>query len=164
MPQSNYRAAVDDGDLVASSLDAVEPAVVSEFVVSHFHTGSPKFFVQLVDPQTRLRIDIFEDVARVLETAHHISDIPMKVLSKVDMTAHKKRTVGRASAARPVDIKHRRDLLALSGSVPDLPESWFVTEPYATDVNMRCERCQASLTPGFPLSEKPTIFDLLGYV
>ncbi len=47
-PLSSYRTTVDDVDLVASSLDALRATVASEFLVSHFHTGSPKFMVQLV--------------------------------------------------------------------------------------------------------------------
>ena len=91
-------------------------------------------------------------------------DLPIQVLREDDMATHKRQTVGRASADRPVDAKHRSDLLALCGTVPDLPESWFVTERYSTDLDARCERCETRQTPEFPFVPKQAIFDLLGYV
>ena len=163
-PLSSYRTTVDDVDLVASSLDAIEATVVSEFLVSHFHTSAPKFLVQLVDPRTRVRIDIFPDVAGAIERAGQVEGVPIRVLEKDDMAAHKRQTVGRASVARPVDSKHLRDLFALCGEAPDLPESWFAAERYSTDLDARCERCETSRTPEFPLAPKRTIYDLLGYV
>ena len=159
-PLSSYRTTLNDVDLVASSLDVLGTTVASEFPVSHFHNGPPKFMVQLVDPQTRLRIDLFLDLAGAIERAHQVEGVPIRVLDQDDMAAHKRQTVGRASAARPVDAKHRRDLLSLCGEAPDLPESWFVTERYATDLNARCERCETSRTPEFSLAPKQTIFDL----
>ena len=53
-------------DFVASSVETVAPSVASTLLVSHFHLphpGYPKFMVQVVDPETRLRIDVFPDLA-----------------------------------------------------------------------------------------------------
>src|SRR5262245_21750493 len=58
------RTRVADLDFVATSIDAVTPRATGTFLVSHFHTvqaGIPKFMIQLVDPLTRIRIDIFPD-------------------------------------------------------------------------------------------------------
>lgn len=159
-----YRTTIDDIDLVAVSLAAVKPTVATDFLVSHFHSGPPKFTVQLVDPQTRLRIDVFPDEARAIERASRVEGVAIQVLGKNDMAAHKMQTVGRASATRPVDPKHWRDLLALCGTASELPETWFAAPHCSTDLNARCERCEISRTPEFCLAPKEAIFELLGYV
>src|SRR6185369_8188616 len=52
---------VGDIDFVARSYECVSALATTGFLVSHFHLpqpGYPKFLVQLVDPVSRLRIDI----------------------------------------------------------------------------------------------------------
>jgi hypothetical protein len=66
------RTTIADLDLVASSLDAVRPSVSRVFLVSHYHVvqpGVPKFMVQLVDPASRIRVDVFPDLAGSLARA-----------------------------------------------------------------------------------------------
>src|SRR5215472_16271374 len=53
------RMRIADVDFVAASVDAIAPSVSRSLLVSHFHLpqpGYPNFMVQLVDPETRLRI------------------------------------------------------------------------------------------------------------
>ncbi len=53
-------------DFVATSVDAIAPSVSRSLLVSHFYLPQPgyaKFMLQLVGPETRLRIDIFPDLA-----------------------------------------------------------------------------------------------------
>ena len=138
--------------------------MTADFLVSHFHTGPPKFMVQLVDPQTLLRIDVFPDRTGSIARAHQVQGVPVPVVRQDDMVAHKLDLLRRASPARPIDAKHRRDLLALGGTVPDLPTRCWAPDTYSTDLTVRCERCETSRTAGFPLAPKQAIFNLLGYV
>src|SRR5262245_54799390 len=60
------RNGIADLDLVAASIEVISPSVVEEFLLSHYHVvrpGVPKFMIQLVDPVSRLRIDVFPDLA-----------------------------------------------------------------------------------------------------
>ncbi|HEU4562137.1 MAG TPA: hypothetical protein VFS20_30190, partial [Longimicrobium sp.] len=57
-----------DIDLVAEAAGVVSPSVAEDFLISHFHLpqpGYPKFLVQLVDPSSRLRVDVFPDTLGV---------------------------------------------------------------------------------------------------
>ena len=92
---------VADLDFVATSLDAVSSSVVDRFLVSHYHVvrpGVPKFMIQLVDPESRIRIDVFPDLAgsiadaRTIYVGHH----PMPVLPLNRIFEHKIQTLVRS--------------------------------------------------------------------
>jgi hypothetical protein len=152
-------ARLADVDFVARRMDAVRPSVTRDFLVSHYHVAPDKPIVQLVDGETRLRIDIFPDRAGVLARA--IAHEGWRVVTAADLLAHK-----RTLLARPVDPKHWRDLVALSAlcGEPLPPEPALAPDVYCTDLAYVCARCERSRSPAFPIAPKRAIFDLLGYV
>ncbi len=153
------RARLADVDFVARQMSAVRPSVTRQFLVSHHHVAPARPMLQLVDPETRLRVDVFPDAAGcVARAARHDGWL---VVAAADLLAHK-----RALATRPVDPKHWRDIVALSELVgaplPAPPE--LAPDVYCDDVAYVCERCARSASPAFPLAPKRDIFALLGYV
>lgn len=165
--------AAEDIDFVAEDVDAVRATVANDFLVSHFHLPQPgyaKFLIQLVDPVTRLRLDVFPDALRALARAHlvQVDGISLRMLDVYDLLEHKIALLSKASAANPVDEKHyvdARRLAAICGRlVPPTPAAHLTTVVYSQDINEVCVRCEASRHTGFPLAPKQRIFDVLGYV
>jgi len=163
---------VADLDLVATSLDAVRSSVVDRFLVSHYHVvrpGVPKFMIQLVDPESRIRIDVFSDLAGSIADARatHIGKHRMPVLPLNRIFEHKIQTLGRASPAAPIDPKHVQDALTLgavlSRPVPEVAAAAVVPDVYGIDADWSCNRCAVSLHPAWPLAPKERIFQLLGW-
>jgi hypothetical protein len=160
-------------DLVAEGVDAVSAAVVRDFLVAHFHLpqpGYPKFLVQLVDPCSRLRVDLFPDSLGALPRAREqrVAGVPVRVLDPCSILDHKLATLARASEDRPVDGKHHRDALLLGElcgrSVPRPPAAQLRPDAYSQDVDAACGRCDASRSDRFPLAPRRQIHEILGYV
>jgi hypothetical protein len=163
---------VADLDVVATSIDAVRASVVDRFLVSHYHVvrpGVPKFMIQLVDPESRIRIDVFPDLAGSIADARtvHIGRHTMPVLTLDRIFEHKIQTLVRASPAAPIDPKHVHDARSLgavlSRPVPDLAAAAVAPNIYGTDADWSCNRCALSLHPAWPLAPKERIFELLDW-
>ncbi len=161
-----------DVDLVAHSRAVISPSVTSEFLVSHFHAphpGYPKFLVQLVDPDSRLRVDIFPGHPKAIEQAEwrHVSGVRVRVLGLNVLLDHKVELLASATPDRPVDEKHFADAVLLGQlcgrDVGDRPSGVLRREEYLRDATARCTRCDRSTDPAFPLAPKQRILDLLGY-
>jgi hypothetical protein len=152
-------ARLADVDFVARRMDAVRPSVTRDFLVSHYHLAPDRPIVQLVDTQTRLRIDVFPDLADA--HARAVEHEGWRVVTAADLLAHK-----RMLLAKPVDPKHWRDVVALSAlsGEPLPPAPALVPDVYCTDLAYVCARCERSRSPAFPIAPKRAIFDLLGYV
>ena len=166
------RNGVADLDIVATSIDAVSASVVGTFLVSHFHMagpGVPKFMIQLVDPVSRIRIDVFPDSAGSIGDAGMapIGEHCVRVLPLERIFEHKVQTLMRASSASPVDPKHLRDALILgdilSKAVPDIAPEAVVPDVYGAEDESSCNRCTLSREPAWPLAPKDQIFQLLGW-
>ena len=74
--RQGLRDDIADLDLVAASTGAIRPTVVEQFLVSHYHVvrpGVPKFMIQLVDPVSRIRVDVFPDLVGSLVDARTIA-------------------------------------------------------------------------------------------
>ena len=164
---------IGDVDFVAEGVDAVAPTVVEEFLVSHFHLPHPgyaKFLVQLVDPMSRLRIDIFPDALGALPRArrHHLTGVPLLVLDPCSILDHKLELLSRASRSAPVEEKHYRDAQRLAALChrrpPGYPAFGFAPAAHSHDLTAICPRCAASVDPRFPLAPKRRIHDFLRYV
>ena len=152
-------ARLADIDFVARDMSAVRSSVTRDFLISHRHVAPDKPMVQLVDPETRLRIDVFPDRAgSVGRAAPHDGWL---VVAAADLLAHK-----RTLLARPVDPKHWRDVAALSAHLgePLPPAPVLAPDVYCTDLAYVCVRCERGRSPDFPLAPKAAIFALLGYV
>jgi hypothetical protein len=170
--RSGSRESIADIDFAASGLDAVSDSVSSSFLVSHYHVpqpGVPKFMIQLVDPVSRMRVDIFPDLVASLAHARRftIGDQSPNVLDLQSILNHKLLTLSKASNANPVDPKHYRDARALASffgrEMPPVPDSALAKDVYGIEADVECRRCALSRNPGFPLAPKHRIFNLLGY-
>jgi hypothetical protein len=162
-----------DLDFVAGRIDAVSAGAARDFLVSHFHRpqpGYPKFLVQLVDPVSRFRIDIFPDMVGSLQRARPVDlgGMHVRVLDLGAILDHKLAILAGATEQRPVDEKHYRDAVLLGRICerhpPDVPAARLCREEYSRDMNAVCLRCSASFDAAFPLAPKPQIFEVLGYV
>ena len=165
------RHEVADLDLVAASVEAIAPTIVGPFLVSHYHVvrpGVPKFMIQLVDPASRIRVDIFPDLISSLVTAttiaiggHSIHVLPLDRIFE-----HKLHTLSRASLSAPIDPKHVSDARiigdVLGRQVPGVASGAVVPDVYGID-DCFCQRCELSSHPSWPLAPKEQIFDLLGW-
>lgn len=170
LPQHRHAA---DVDFVARKYESVSATVTTDFLVSHFHLpqpGYPKFLVQLVDPASRLRIDLFPDLVGSMQRAavFDVAGTRLRVLDPSDILDHKLATLAGASEQRPVDEKHYRDAVLLGclcdRSVPELAATQLCKETYSQDVAAKCIRCDSSLGVEFRLAPKQQIFEVLGYV
>ena len=166
------REAIADLDLVAGSLDAVSSNVAKAFLVSHYHVvqpSVPKFMVQLVDPVTRIRVDIFPDLVGSLSRSREveIGGHSTRMLALEDILEHKLRTISKASPSNPVDPKHADDAYALGKSlrrnIPAVAQGSLVKDVYGIDADLCCRRCELSSNTGFPLAPRNEIFRLLGW-
>jgi hypothetical protein len=171
--REGMRETIADLDMVATALDSVLPSVADTFLVSHYHSvrpGVPKFMVQLVDPATRIRVDIFPDLAGSLERSRavEVGSNQVRSLALEDILEHKLLTISKASPASPVDPKHADDAYALGEllqrAVPAIHRHHLTKDVYGVDAAEVCQRCVLSSSDAFPLASKDEIFRLLGYV
>ena len=166
-------APAPDLDLIADAADVVSPSVVDEFLISHFHLpqpGYPKFLVQLVDPTTAVRVDVFPDSLALLPrtTPRAIAGLDVRVLEPCALLEHKLALLAGASTERRVDEKHHADAVLLARhcrrQIPAVPAAVLERPRYARAPDATCARCEASRHPGFPLAEKRRILAILGHV
>jgi hypothetical protein len=118
-----------DLDLVAASIEAIGPGVVEQFLVSHYHVvrfGVPKFMIQLVDPASRIRVDVFPDLAGSVREARTMAfgRHSIRVLPVERIFEHKVQTLSRASQSAPIDPKHVRYAEALESSLVGRCREW----------------------------------------
>ena len=145
--------------------------MIEQFLVSHYHVmqpGVPKFMIQLVDPKSRIRIDVFPDLVGSLTDARPtlVGAHTILVLPHERIFEHKVHTLSRASRSAPVDPKHVRDAHVLGEVLgrqpPVVSAEVLATEVYGID-DWFCERCELSRHPTWPLAPKDQIFELLGW-
>lgn len=160
-----------DVDFVARDLAAIRPTATADFLVSHYHLPQPKFLVQLVDPISRVRIDMFPDLVDSIAHAEEIGfrDYRVKVLTREAILAHKLQILNSALAKdRIVDPKHYCDAIVLSELLGEtartFPVHLLAPDVHSTDVTMRCVKCEAGRTTLFTLAPKPAIHAILGHV
>lgn len=162
-----------DVDVVAEELAVVQPSAAGSFLISHYHQptrNSPKFMVQLVDPHSRYRVDIFPDLEGSIgrSTAHALIDQSIFVLSEADILRHKLQTLRESRRDQPVDPKHLDDMRVLAGTLgeatPDFSSLHLQREEFAMDTTQTCARCRESQSSAFPLAPKREVFKVLGYV
>jgi len=166
------RDQVADLDLVAASVDAVTSGVAAQFLVSHYHAvrpGVPKFMIQLIDPVSRIRVDVFPDLVGSLGNARTIAigKHSIQVLPLERIFEHKIQTLSGTSRSAPVDPKHLPDAQVLADvlgrAVPAVAPDALVPDTYGVESDSSCERCRLSRHPDWPLAPKNRIFELLGW-
>jgi hypothetical protein len=164
---------VKDLDILAADLDVFPPERFDGWLLSHFHRPHPgynKHLIQLVDPETCLRVDIFNDAQETWRDSvpHQFGDASVPVLGTRQVLAHKVGLLERASVDRPIDYKHLEDarLLAsiLEQSEPRVAADRLCVDVYSTDLSASCQRCLASSPLPVPLAPKTEILSVLGYV
>lgn len=81
--------AFNDIDVVVSGFDALPPALASAFMISHAHPHRPtgKLAIQLVEPEQRVRLDLFSACGDTLERTKPalIGELPLKVVAVEDL-------------------------------------------------------------------------------
>lgn len=168
---SSGRIRIADVDFIATSVDTIAPSVATSLLLSHFHLphpGYPKFMMQVVDPDTRLRIDVFPDLVGSIAraTERRVAGHRLLVLDSHSILDHKVQGMLRASAAHPIDEKHPRDAMILGSlcgrQLNPLPVDWMTKDIYGMDLTP-CQRCEMSRTPGFAVAPRQRIFEILGY-
>jgi hypothetical protein len=156
----------NDLDVVVSRRDAVAATLAAHFSIVHHHHGD-RLILQVVEPRSRVRVDMFLDRFDAVAAAHQGPDGWLVVQPAV-LLAHKLEILSLASPARPVDPKHAEDARVLASrlgrELPAIDSRSLRTDVYSTDVAARCERCEVARDPRFPLAPKPAVFDLLGHV
>ena len=166
------RDAVVDLDLVAASIGAIKSTVAGQFLVSHYHVmrpAVPKFMIQLVDPVSRIRVDVFPDLVGSLLDARTIAigEHSVQVLPLERILEHKVLTLSRASQSAPIDPKHVHDARVLGDvlgrSVPSVATGALAPDVYGIEVDWSCERCELSSDSSWPLAPKDRIIELLGW-
>ena len=166
------RDEITDLDLVAASMDAISPTVVGPFLVSHYHVvrpGTPKFMIQLVDPASRIRVDVFPDLVGSIVDARPIAigEHSVHVLPLERIFEHKVLTLSRASQSAPIDPKHVRDAEVLGDvlgrPVPEAAPEALAPNVYGIEGDQFCERCELCSHPSWPLAPKDQILELLGW-
>lgn len=170
--REGLRHQIADLDFVAGSTAAVMPSVVEQFLVSHYHVerpGVPKFMIQLVDPLSRIRIDVFPDLVGSLGDANPIviGSHAIRVLPLERVFEHKVHMLSRATVSAPIDPKHVRDAHMLGDvlgmKIPEVVTQVLAPDVYGIDDDRFCDRCDLSQHPRWPLAPKNRVFELLGW-
>jgi hypothetical protein len=166
-----HGAAIGDLDFVASRIDAVFPSITRDFLINHFHLPQrayPKFMLQIVDPNARVKVDVFPDSLSAIVRAHRreVAGRSVQVLDARDILRHKLRTLRNSRPDHLVDLKHQHHALMLAEflqeGIQPVPSAHLTTDVYERHLKP-CARCQRSLNIEFPLAPKPRILEILGY-
>jgi len=125
--------------------------------------------IQLVDPVSRIRVDVFPDLAGSLVDARTIAigEHSVHVLPLERIFEHKGLTLSRASPSAPIDPKRVHDARILGDllgrPIPHVALGALAPDVYGIDADGSCERCELSSHPSWPLAPKDHIFELLGW-
>ncbi len=183
---------LNDLDFLTESFQRVPASLAGDFLFRHIHPLDPpgKTLAQLVDPESRLRIDVFRAYGAVLGRA--IESPPLRIISLEDVVARCARILCDLALGIPVAAKHAADFLRLVGFVDsevvetawldhrkaDQPPTFrsartmversladardlLITPEYSKDPSQVCERCVP--TDGFELADARLVLSLLGY-
>jgi hypothetical protein len=171
--EAGTRDHVADLDLVATSLDAIAPSAVGQFLVSHRHVVQPdvpKFMVQLVDSVSRIRVDVFPDLVGSIKDARvtTIGAHRVQVLPLARILDHKLLTLSSASVNAPIDPKHVLDAQRIGAvfrkPVPPVEPEKVKPDVYGVGIDDQpCRRCDLSRDADWPLAPRARIIELLGW-
>jgi hypothetical protein len=107
--------ALNDLDFVTPAFDSIPATLSADFLCRHIHPFDPpgKILLQLIDPESRLRIDAFRASGQMMSRAV-TGDFPfgaLRVVSLEDLVARAARLLLDLAECVPVASKHARDYL-----------------------------------------------------
>lgn len=175
---------LNDIDFVVSAFDSIPETLADEFLFRHVHPFDPpgKTLLQLVDPESALRIDVFRACGQTMRRASG-------VVSLEDLVARAARLLLDLADGVPVASKHARDYLRFVDLV-DAETAWqdhrkpthpltfreadrsirelirihpglLITPEYSNNTGEICPRCVP--TAAFQLADPNVVLSLLGY-
>ncbi len=190
---------LNDLDLAVSDLDSLPVVEGKVFLVSHYHpksalSSSGRMLLQLVDEETRLRIDIFQTLAGAIDRASSLGDSSsLCVVSVEDILVRTLLVLQAQAASGMATTKYVETIQRLSDIVnmeranqlwatarnADQPASIHAAIAYA-DGLLRARPSSDRVveygrlddppcdlcerTDRYPLADKQRIFDTLGYI
>ncbi len=105
----------NDLDIIVESIDVVNPDIIDDFLISHFHQKDNFFYLALVDEETRTKVDIFDwekPPDKVVEVP--FEDGCIKIISVEDQLVKTVYDIQRISKKANVDPKQFLDARLLS--------------------------------------------------
>ncbi|MBI2020682.1 hypothetical protein HYS94_04680 [Candidatus Daviesbacteria bacterium] len=190
-PQRSF----NDLDLKIKDPTEIKPSICDEFWIYHYHPlRDSSFYIVLADPQTKIKIDIFDYNSPPLETeVVQIAGYSLQVRGLEDQFIKTLFDLMRITGRHRTDPKQFSDAILLM-QIADLEKAQrFWTEKYAhiypftvQEAISQAEEARLKYpdrvfehpyrrsapyiceecqeVPGFPITPMQTIFDLLGYV
>jgi hypothetical protein len=106
-----------DIDFIVDSFDCIPESLGGDFLLRHVHPLDPpgKTLLQCVDPETKVRVDVFRAYGSVMERvspADRSTGFP-SIISLQDLTARTARLIWDLSANVPIAPKYAKDFLRL---------------------------------------------------
>jgi hypothetical protein len=107
--------ALNDLDFIAEAFGCISETLPGDFLLRHIHPFDPpgKTMLQLIDPDTALRIDVFRACGQTMSRAVRV-DLPfgpLQLVSLEDPVARAARLLLDLAEGVPVASKHARDYL-----------------------------------------------------
>src|SRR5258708_1928155 len=103
----------NDLDLEVPSINVVKPSVQNEFLIYHYHPQvNDSFFVALVEPVTKIKVDIFKRVYKGRDRRYLITDfhgLEVKVTEVEDQLVKTVYDISRIAENDKVDPKQFKD-------------------------------------------------------
>jgi hypothetical protein len=108
---------LNDLDFIARSFDCIPQTLADDFLFRHVHPLDPpgKTMLQLIDPDSALRIDVFRALGATMDRTSPL-DLPsgtMQLISLEDLAAREARLTLDLAQGIPAPSKHARDFLRL---------------------------------------------------
>lgn len=171
----------NDLDLTLGSFESISPKCSEEFWVYHTHLQDGHFFLALVDPESRTKVDVFDPKKK--ERAERVEFVGqlMQVVSLEDQLVKTVYDLQRISKKDHVDPKQFSDArlmlqIADKSKLPDtlvadlvraekireLHPEWVQEKPFRRPRPYVCEHCVN--IDGFPLMPMEEVYKVLGYV
>ncbi len=107
--------AVNDIDFIADSFDRIPETLGNDFLFRHIHPCDPpnRTMLQLVDPESKLRIDVFRSYGDTMCRTYDldVAGCLIKLISLEDLTARTARLALDLAAGVPTPSKHATDFI-----------------------------------------------------
>ena len=127
--QASVRA-LNDIDFVAGAFECIPETLADDFLFRHIHPSDPpgKTILQLIDPDSALRVDVFRASGATMSRTSRL-DLPAGacgLISLEDLVARSARLVLDLADGLPVSSKHAGDFLRLVEIVApaDVEAAW----------------------------------------